>query len=829
MASHLWGDEITEITNGLINTCKKFFQRYSSFKFYKSLIIEDSINKSKVEIELEDFVMISGYNSYPGYYIGQVKSLFDLHDNDLQSQRAAIKWFYLPTELPIKQRPKVVKTNEIFFDMKNTIEVIDATTITGRCQVTRLLPNQIFPSVKNDEFFYKKGLMRGTVVDLNEEVVSETPKIQSKIRSDETSRRASTPRSSTPKASTPRSSTPKASTPRASTPRASKSRATLAIKSFSDIITSNEKLSSRSLRFRKDQKTSSSKPQKISDLKPPKKVATASNVFKLDVNEAANQLFASQQSSDEDQESEETSSIVRSRRISKEFKSLPKLKPAPKFKSFKTSISKLAPDLQLAPTAFNKRAVNKRAITSSASRAPAITSSASRVKAENKSEIDVRRSTRSRKVRMFSVDISSDPEDEDFKVNSKEDESSEDDFESKQDVSMIKIRRKNSLKRALLPKRDLVLDKNKPIVEQAKQLLHVSSLPDSLPCREDKFEEIYNFVETHLSSGSGGCLFVSGVPGTGKTATVHQVLSTLQQQVQMGQIKSFNLVQINGMKLTEPHQAYVQILQQLTGQKASASSAADILTSYFDKRHKNTTLLVVDELDLLWTRKQDVLYHLFDWPSLCHARLIVVSIANTMDLPERVLSHRVSSRLGMTRTSFLPYTFNQLRKIVESRVLHLQMFDANAIELAARKVAAVSGDARRCLDICRRSVDLIKNLDEKVGMKEVQEALQEMFTSPIISFIKNASIHEKLFLMSIVHQYHKSGLEEALISQILSNHSFLCYQKDLHPISTSAIIQICNKLNASKIINVENNRNELFARLRLNVPVDDVLFAIKCE
>ena len=105
------------------------------FRFYKSLIIEDSINKSKVEIELEDFVMISGYNSYPGYYIGQVKSLFDLRelklisdllyinllsvdDNDLQSQRAAIKWFYLPTELPIKQRPKVVKTNEVFISWK---------------------------------------------------------------------------------------------------------------------------------------------------------------------------------------------------------------------------------------------------------------------------------------------------------------------------------------------------------------------------------------------------------------------------------------------------------------------------------------------------------------------------------------------------------------------------------------------------------------------------------------------------------------------------------------------------------------------------------------
>ena len=58
--------------------------------------------------------------------------------------------------------------------------------------------------------------------------------------------------------------------------------------------------------------------------------------------------------------------------------------------------------------------------------------------------------------------------------------------------------------------------------------------------------------------------------------------------------------------------------------------------------------------------KQDVLYHLFDWPTNSHAKLIVLSIANTMDLPERLMSQRVSSRLGMSRTAFLPYNFQQV-------------------------------------------------------------------------------------------------------------------------------------------------------------------------
>jgi origin recognition complex subunit 1 len=72
-----------------------------------------------------------------------------------------------------------------------------------------------------------------------------------------------------------------------------------------------------------------------------------------------------------------------------------------------------------------------------------------------------------------------------------------------------------------------------------------------------------------------------------------------------------------------------------------------LLDRYFSSADDNKlpTVLLADELDLLWTRKQTVLYNLFDWPTRQHAKLIVLAVANTMDLPEKVMMNKVASRL----------------------------------------------------------------------------------------------------------------------------------------------------------------------------------------
>jgi len=61
---------------------------------------------------------------------------------------------------------------------------------------------------------------------------------------------------------------------------------------------------------------------------------------------------------------------------------------------------------------------------------------------------------------------------------------------------------------------------------------------------------------------------------------------------------------------------------------------------------KIDSVVLMDELDQLMTSKQDVVYNFFNWPTLAGSKLVVLAVANTMDLPERVMSGRVRSRLG---------------------------------------------------------------------------------------------------------------------------------------------------------------------------------------
>ena len=105
------------------------------------------------------------------------------------------------------------------------------------------------------------------------------------------------------------------------------------------------------------------------------------------------------------------------------------------------------------------------------------------------------------------------------------------------------------------------------------------------------------------------------------------------------------------MRLTTPEHAYVNLWEGLSGQKVSPKHAEQLLYKRFSTPSPNRQpcIVLMDELDLLVTKKQTVMYNFFEWPNLQHSRMILVAIANTMDLPERMLSNKVSSRLGMNR------------------------------------------------------------------------------------------------------------------------------------------------------------------------------------
>ena len=244
-----------------------------------------------------------------------------------------------------------------------------------------------------------------------------------------------------------------------------------------------------------------------------------------------------------------------------------------------------------------------------------------------------------------------------------------------------------------------------------------------------------------------------GMPGTGKTATVLATINELKAEAEQvpSLLPAFDFLEINCLRLQSPAQAYTVLWRGLSGIHASSDKALKLLKSHFEDAatiniqnnsliHRNTLtetesesesegrqqqqqqqqqrrvlVCLVDELDYLMTRDDQVVYNFFNWPMVKDSLLVVVGIANIMDLPERLTS-RVASRFdnSMTRLVFTAYEYAQIQEILQGRLdeLGLTFLNKSSMELIGRKAATVAGDLRAALKICQRTIELYRDQEE---------------------------------------------------------------------------------------------------------------------
>jgi len=255
----------------------------------------------------------------------------------------------------------------------------------------------------------------------------------------------------------------------------------------------------------------------------------------------------------------------------------------------------------------------------------------------------------------------------------------------------------------------------------------------ALTCREQERKQITSFLkkaihglqsntldedgEDEETKNLKSSLFIAGPPGTGKTASVRSIISELQKEQHEGLLPEFNFIALNGMELRHPFDAYVKFWEAVSGPRKERLSAGDAvfhLEQYFcgadqndevsDNEDKDdddeegeddveadeesedgnngrvavserpVTVLMLDEIDYLVTKKETLVYNFFDWPlRATTARLVVIGISNTINLPEK-LSTRVQSRIGGDRCHFRSYNVKDTITILKTR---LGMLDAN--------------------------------------------------------------------------------------------------------------------------------------------------------
>ena len=328
---------------------------------------------------------------------------------------------------------------------------------------------------------------------------------------------------------------------------------------------------------------------------------------------------------------------------------------------------------------------------------------------------------------------------------------------------------------------------------ELREKLHTSTRINLLPCREEQFEELYLNLENAVMEGVGCCLYVSGTPGVGKTATIREAIASLRDNVEQGYVDDFDYVEINSLKLITPVVAYEKLWEHLTGIKVTPSNASLLLEEYFARKEsdpeRKPLIVVIDELDQLVTKNQNIMYNFFNWPTYPNSKLIVIAIANTMDLPERILSNKISSRLGLRRYGFRGYTEEELGVIIAHRLTLLSeqnkrkvTVSEDAMRYASKKVALVSGDARRALTICRRAVEIAereylddtntKGLPEKeqtftVRISHIGMAISETINSPLAQFLSELPFASKLVLAGVLLRMRRSGLGEIPLGEII--------------------------------------------------------------
>lgn len=246
------------------------------------------------------------------------------------------------------------------------------------------------------------------------------------------------------------------------------------------------------------------------------------------------------------------------------------------------------------------------------------------------------------------------------------------------------------------------------------------------------------------------------------------------------------------------------------------------------------------------------MYNFFQWPNMPNTRLIVVAVANTMDLPERTLAHKVSSRLGLTRIAFAAYTRPQLNQIIKSRLSSVRSIDVSedAIDYACLRVSRVSGDARRALDICRRAFELAEpgfspNLTTpqkpksklkngkggEITVAIMKKAFDEMTSSPLQIYLKMLPFASKIFLKAVMACVRRTGLSESSLGDVMEDTARICKvntNADLEMISgllqLSGAVKTAHSLAEGGIMYMEDvKKSERYARIRLKIPESELL------
>lgn len=256
--------------------------------------------------------------------------------------------------------------------------------------------------------------------------------------------------------------------------------------------------------------------------------------------------------------------------------------------------------------------------------------------------------------------------------------------------------------------------------------------------RRTEREMITRFISAFLgsskaestSNSDSSILYISGTPGTGKTALVNTVLGDMRDDLADAQV---SVITVNCMAVNDVEALYARLVEDLSkssqqGKKTHRGrqvkeTSLQAVGRLLNEQTSTKCLVLLDEIDHIASSSQ-ALTSLFTLARSHATSLRLIGIANTHTLSSSSSATLTSmdALAGVQTMHFSPYTPEELMEIVQERLAPLtDALDSKSSEalaeflprptliLLTKKIAAMTGDVRAVFEVLRGAINIAIN------------------------------------------------------------------------------------------------------------------------
>ncbi|CAI7721116.1 cell division control protein 6, putative [Plasmodium vivax] len=315
------------------------------------------------------------------------------------------------------------------------------------------------------------------------------------------------------------------------------------------------------------------------------------------------------------------------------------------------------------------------------------------------------------------------------------------------------------------------------VYEKAKTLLDSKDF-DSDVGREEEIEEIKKILKRCSKNVDGEGIFLTGPSGQGKTYSIFYIIKEIEKEKEREQraedkkkkkentaIENYKNIDASYFYVScsnsqKPYDIFVDILQQIikkdkksilstVKQKYNLNGLEEVKKVFINYTSKlsNLKIVIVDELDFIATKNvrvelktksvnkssnEDVVKNLFECVQTAKSKIILVGIANSLDLIKDYTHMKINQII------YKPYNEKQFMSIVRNKLNTLEeefvtkIFKGVSLNIHVRQISNRNGDIRSCFDaILRVFSDKKSDLDER--KKNLIKLKEEVMMNKIFS------------------------------------------------------------------------------------------------